>query len=228
MKQKEILAFLSGYTLATFLNSDQMVKMGKEYTRKSMAAKVEFGFEFGINSLSIIHLGFSDIKKHKYQRAFAIGYILAMAHCLLNDLFMPDSNIHPNSIYATRKYYFMENKTYQVIFGLLNLSTLFYANSRLNQADQEQNIHRNQRRPRQPARRIERAQVRRGANQYHAPLNQQDDTTLQPSAPRAQIPIAIAINSSQHEPFDAQTNYSTAPIVASATAVPSAPPAPPE
>jgi hypothetical protein len=226
MKQKEILAFLSGYTLATFLNSDQMVKMGKEYTRKSMAAKVEFGFEFSINSLSLIHLAFSDIKKHKYQRAFATGYILAMAHCLLNDLFMPSPNINPSSIYATRKYYFMENKTYQVIFGLLNLSMLFYANSRLNNANQEQQNNNDQRR-RQPAIRAARP---RGANrnrnrnrnrnhQYRAPLNQQDEAIPQASAPPiAQIPIAIAI---QNEQLDMQTNYSTA------TVIPSAPPQPP-
>ena len=49
MKQKEIIAFLSGYS-TSFLSADQMVKMAKEYTRKSMASKVEFGFEFGINS----------------------------------------------------------------------------------------------------------------------------------------------------------------------------------
>ena len=133
MKQKELIAFLSGYALATILNSDQMVKLASEHARKSQAAKIEFGFELGSDILSLLHLGLSKINKHNYQSAFAFGYILSMANCLLGELFMPNLNTN-----LKQKYYIMENQSYQVILSLLNMAMLFYATYRYNKSCQIQ------------------------------------------------------------------------------------------
>jgi hypothetical protein len=229
MKNKEIMAFFCGYTLATTLDSDHIVKLAQNNTRKSNAAQIEFGFELGIDFLCLVHLGCSYMLKHKYQRAFAIGYVLATTHCLLKDLFFPDP-IDTRSSYETRKYFIMENKTFQVIFGLLNLSVLLYSNYRYNKDLEEYNNVRErarrqrqrQRQMQQPERRDRPLRIRIEGIQGRSNQNQQQNPTRGQQNP--QIPIAFAINSNDHQQDESQTDYAQAPIAH--MVVPSAPPAP--
>ena len=216
MKNKELMAFFCGYMLATTLDSDHIVKLAQNHTRKSNAAQIEFGFEFGIDILCMIHLGCSHILKHKYQRAFSIGYVLATTHCLLKELLFP-GKIDTRSTYETRKYFIMDNTAFQVIFGLLNLSILLYSNHRYNKDLEEYNnvrdraIRQRQRqrqmqRPQQdperehrPLRiRIEGIQGPSGQSQQNPTINRQD----------TQIPIAFAINSNDQHQEDYHTDYS--------------------
>lgn len=227
MRNKEITAFFCGYTLATTLDSDHIAKLAQNNTRKSNAAQIEFGFELGIDFLCLVHLGCSYMLKHKYQRAFSIGYVLATTHCLLNDLFFPDT-IDTRSSHETRKYFIMENKTFQVIFGLLNLSVLLYSNYRYNKDLEEYNnvrerVRARRQRQRQQPERIDRPlRIRIEGIQGRSNQNQQPNPTRGQQNP--QIPIAFAINSNDHQQNESQTDYAQAPIAH--MVVPSAPPAP--
>ena len=117
--------------------------------------------------------------------------------------------IDTRSFYEARKYYFMENTTYQVIFGLLNISMLFYANHRLNHANNIQ-------RPQDPQRRIQiegindRIEFGRDNHQlYMHPPQQQTIENTEPSAPphpQSHIPIAVAISNLEQQ--NIQTDYS--------------------
>lgn len=231
MKNKEITAFFCGYTLATTLDSDHIVKLAKNHARKSNAAQIEFGFEFGIDVLCMIHLGCSYMLKHKCQRAFSIGYVLATTHCLLKDLFFPDP-IDTRSTYETRKYFFMDNKTFQVIFGLLNLTILLYSNHRYNKDLEEYNnardraLRQRQRQQQEPERGHRPLRIRIEGIQGSGDQNQQNHRNPTRNRQDSEIPIAIAINQNDQPEIGSQTDYAQAPIANASIVAPSAPPAP--